>query len=90
MLGISDAAESLGFRTKGVKITWEQLRDDSFAVHAEVLDYDQMQCIVGGYATDPKDCPEERPACYCNHVFQGCLSIDLCLQACSIDPGTVK
>lgn len=28
MLGISDAAESLGFRTKGVKITWEQLRDE--------------------------------------------------------------
>ena len=28
MLGISDAAESLGFRTKGVKMTWEQLRDE--------------------------------------------------------------
>lgn len=25
MLGISDAAESIGFRTEGVKITWEQL-----------------------------------------------------------------
>ena len=27
LLGISDAAESIGFRTTGVKITWEQLRD---------------------------------------------------------------
>jgi ATP-binding cassette subfamily B protein len=29
MLGISDAAESIGFRTAGVKITWEQLRDEA-------------------------------------------------------------
>lgn len=28
MLGISDAAESIGFRTTGVKVTWEQLRDE--------------------------------------------------------------
>lgn len=28
MLGISDAAESIGFRTNGVKLTWEQLRDE--------------------------------------------------------------
>lgn len=28
MLGISDAAESIGFRTQGVKLTWEQLRDE--------------------------------------------------------------
>lgn len=28
MLGISDAAESIGFRATGVKITWEQLRDE--------------------------------------------------------------
>jgi ATP-binding cassette subfamily B protein len=28
MLGISDAAESIGFRTAGVKITWKQLRDE--------------------------------------------------------------
>lgn len=28
LLGISDAAESIGFRTIGVKITWEQLRDE--------------------------------------------------------------
>ena len=25
--GISDAAESIGFRTTGVKMTWEQLRE---------------------------------------------------------------
>ncbi|TKG87818.1 peptidase domain-containing ABC transporter [Puteibacter caeruleilacunae] len=28
MLGISDAAESIGFRTKGYKLTWEKLRDE--------------------------------------------------------------
>lgn len=28
MLGISDAAENIGFRATGVKITWEQLRDE--------------------------------------------------------------
>ncbi|MGE5458585.1 MAG: cysteine peptidase family C39 domain-containing protein, partial [Methanococcaceae archaeon] len=28
MLGISDAAESIGFRTRGYRLTWEQLRDD--------------------------------------------------------------
>lgn len=28
LLGISDAAEQIGFRTTGVKLTWEQLRDN--------------------------------------------------------------
>ena len=28
LLGISEAAESIGFRTNGVKLIWEQLRDD--------------------------------------------------------------
>ena len=28
MLGISDAAEAIGFRTRGYRLTWEQLRDD--------------------------------------------------------------
>jgi ATP-binding cassette subfamily B protein len=28
MLGISDAAESIGFRTKGYRLSWEQLRDE--------------------------------------------------------------
>jgi ATP-binding cassette, subfamily B, bacterial len=28
MLGIRDAAESIGFRTRGYKLTWEQLRDE--------------------------------------------------------------
>lgn len=28
MLGISDAAESIGFRTAGVKLTWSQLREE--------------------------------------------------------------
>ncbi len=29
MLGISDAAESIGFRSAGVKLTWQQLRDEA-------------------------------------------------------------
>lgn len=29
LLGISDAAESIGLRSTGVKITWEQLRDEA-------------------------------------------------------------
>ena len=29
LLGISDAAESIGFHSVGVKITWEQLRDEA-------------------------------------------------------------
>lgn len=28
MLGISDAVESIGFRTRGYRLTWEQLRDE--------------------------------------------------------------
>ena len=28
MLGISDAAESISFRTKGYRLTWERLRDE--------------------------------------------------------------
>ena len=28
MLGISEAAESIGFRTRGYRLTWEQLRDE--------------------------------------------------------------
>ncbi len=28
MLGISDAAESIGFRTRGYRLTWEQLRNE--------------------------------------------------------------
>jgi ATP-binding cassette subfamily B protein len=28
MLGISDAAESIGFRTRGYRLSWEQLRDE--------------------------------------------------------------
>lgn len=29
LLGISDAAESIGFRSLGVKLTWQQLRDEA-------------------------------------------------------------
>lgn len=33
LLGISDAAESIGLRTKGVRLTWEQLRDETHLPH---------------------------------------------------------
>lgn len=29
LLGISEAAEEIGFRTIGVKLTWEQLKDEA-------------------------------------------------------------
>lgn len=29
MLGISDAAEAIGMRTLGAKLTWEQLKDNA-------------------------------------------------------------
>ena len=29
LLGISDAAEAIGFRSTGVKLSWEQLRDEA-------------------------------------------------------------
>lgn len=29
LLGVSDAAESIGFRAKGVRLNWEQLRDEA-------------------------------------------------------------
>ena len=35
MLGLSDAAEKMGFRTRGVRLTWNQLRDEV-----------QLPCIV--------------------------------------------
>ena len=28
MMGISDAAENIGFRTRGYRLTWEQLHDE--------------------------------------------------------------
>ena len=31
LLGISDAAESIGLRSVGVKLTWQQLRDEPAA-----------------------------------------------------------
>jgi len=35
MLGLSDAAENIGFRSRGVRLTWDQLRDEV-----------QLPCIV--------------------------------------------
>jgi ATP-binding cassette subfamily B protein len=64
MLGISDAAEAIGFRTQGVKLTWEQLRDEvpfPCIVHWRqnhfVVVYDIKKCGREGeeqvYVADP-------------------------------------
>jgi len=46
MLGISESAENIGFRTKGYSLTWKELRDDlplPYIVHWKqrhiVIDY---------------------------------------------------
>ena len=44
LLGISDAAESIGFRTTGVKITWEQLRDE--ALLPCIVHWNQQHFVV--------------------------------------------
>jgi len=44
MLGISEAAESIGFRTSGVRITYEQLRDE--AVKPCILHWNQNHFVV--------------------------------------------
>ena len=62
----------------------KQLRKINLSKHSEVLDYDQMQHIVGGYATKPEDCPSGEPACYYNDKFLGCMTIEKCLEKCDI------
>ena len=44
LLGISDAAEAIGFRTVGVKITWEQLKSD--ATLPCIIHWNQSHFIV--------------------------------------------
>ena len=44
LLGISDAAETIGLRTTGVKITWEQLRDE--AVLPCIVHWNQQHFVV--------------------------------------------
>ena len=66
----------------------KQLRKIKLSKHAEVLDYDQMQHIVGGYATKPEDCPAGEPACYCDNVFKGCYEMNKCItEICKLDLG---
>ncbi len=44
MLGIADAAEAMGFKTIGIKLTWKQLRDD---VHLPcIIHWNQQHFIV--------------------------------------------
>ena len=44
MLGISDAAESIGLRTKGYRLTWEQLRDE--ALFPCIIHWNQRHFVV--------------------------------------------
>ncbi len=44
LLGISDAAESIGFRATGVKITWEQLREK--AILPCIVHWNQQHFVV--------------------------------------------
>jgi ATP-binding cassette subfamily B protein len=43
MLGISDTAEKIGFRTRGMKLTWEQLQQVSFPA---ILHWNQKHFVV--------------------------------------------
>lgn len=51
MLGISDAAESIGFRTAGVKLTWEQLRSE---VNMPCIAYWNQRHFVVVYKVEKK------------------------------------
>ena len=62
----------------------KQLRKIKLSKHAEVLDYDQMQHIVGGYSTTPNNCPDGFPACYCDKEFMGCMTIEKCASKCKV------
>ncbi len=44
MLSLSDAAEKLGFRTRGVRLTWEQLRDE--VQFPTILHWNQNHFVV--------------------------------------------
>ena len=61
----------------------KQLRKIKLSKHAEVLDYDQMQHIVGGYSSG-SDCPKGTAKFDCDGVYQGCLSLSDCLKACGM------
>lgn len=52
MLGISDAAESIGFRTMGTKLTWEQFREEMPLPC--IVHWNQNHFVVV-YAIDKKD-----------------------------------
>ncbi len=77
MLGISDAAESIGFRSSGVRLTWKQLRDDvnlPCVVHWNqehfIVVY-RVRCARGGYKVCVSDPArglleyDERSFCKC-------------------------
>lgn len=44
LLGISDAAESIGLRSVGVKLTWQQLRDE--ANFPYIIHWNQRHFVV--------------------------------------------
>ena len=86
MLGISDAAESIGFRTRGYRLAWEQLRDE--IQRAERLGI--MQVIqVCALCPEPRASSSEpcalRPEPYVSDSVRFCpvLSVFL-LQSCPL------
>jgi len=46
MLGISDAAESIGFRTRGYRLTWEQFRDEIATSLYSALETASFRCCI--------------------------------------------
>ena len=61
MLGISDAAESIGFRTAGVKITFEQLYRE--APLPCIVHWNQEHFVVVYKISPPKSPPRGDFAC---------------------------
>jgi hypothetical protein len=56
MLDISDAAESIGFRTRGYRLTWEQLRDEVSPCGMQVISErseDPDQSVGGSTGQSP-------------------------------------
>lgn len=62
----------------------KQLRKIKLSKHAEVLDYDQMQHIVGGYSSG-SECPDGKVKCDCDGKDQGCLTFEECLKVCGME-----
>ena len=67
MLGISDAAESIGFRTHGYRLTWEQLRDE--VPLPCVVHWNQRHFVVVYEIKKKKGFPPSLPGLPFIHIF---------------------